>query len=221
MAGDHSWVVSDLPRQTATKRAQQAALRGFLESACGLCRGADVVEQIWVYGNSYESFLVAVVVPNKRELLAWAKEQGGLPSDFCELCDTPQVCPQGEPVGIECVGKVLTIAPPRDVRSVSSSGHQNVHVLDISNIERVLRRCYLLSCVWFAYMLIVRKHRQPQSSMDSFATCVYDGMHGRGLADRQYVRFVKTLETDARCGCHGRQRSTWSRSWPRFPRRSG
>ena len=54
-------------------------------------RGADVVEQIWVYGNSYESFLVAVVVPNKRELTSWAKEQGGLPSDFAELCATPQV----------------------------------------------------------------------------------------------------------------------------------
>ena len=53
-------------------------------------RGTDVVEQIWVYGNSYESFLVAVVVPNKRELLAWAKEQGGLPSDFAELCATPE-----------------------------------------------------------------------------------------------------------------------------------
>jgi len=54
-------------------------------------RGADVVEQIWVYGSSYESFLVAVVVPNKRELLAWAKEQGGLPSSLEELCSTPEV----------------------------------------------------------------------------------------------------------------------------------
>lgn len=53
-------------------------------------RGADVVEQIWVYGNSYESFLVAVVVPNKRELLAWAKEQGGLPASLEELCSTPE-----------------------------------------------------------------------------------------------------------------------------------
>ena len=50
-----------------------------------------MVEQIWVYGNSYESFLVGVVVPNKRELMSWAKEQSGLPSDFAELCATPQV----------------------------------------------------------------------------------------------------------------------------------
>ena len=49
-----------------------------------------MVEQIWVYGNSYESFLVGVVVPNKRELMSWAKEQSGLPSDFAELCATPQ-----------------------------------------------------------------------------------------------------------------------------------
>ncbi len=98
------------------KRAAQASLRVILESACGLCRGADVVEQIWVYGNSYESFLVAVVVPNKRELLAWAKEQGGLPSDFSELCDTPQVCPQGDPFGTECVGTVSQLHHPEMFR---------------------------------------------------------------------------------------------------------
>lgn len=33
------------------------------------------VEQIWVYGSSYESVLVAVVVPKQPVLLSWAKEQ--------------------------------------------------------------------------------------------------------------------------------------------------
>jgi len=33
------------------------------------------VEQIWVYGSSFESVLVAVVVPNKGPLMRWAKEQ--------------------------------------------------------------------------------------------------------------------------------------------------
>ena len=70
---------------------------------CATCRGADIVEQIWVYGNSYESFLVAVVVPNKRELLGWAKEQGSLPSDYKELCDTPQVFPRVEPLELSAL----------------------------------------------------------------------------------------------------------------------
>ncbi|KXZ49465.1 hypothetical protein GPECTOR_21g691 [Gonium pectorale] len=36
----------------------------------------SVVEQVWVYGNSFESCLVAVVVPNKDVITAWAKENG-------------------------------------------------------------------------------------------------------------------------------------------------
>lgn len=35
----------------------------------------EMVEQIWVYGSSFESALVAVVVPNKAPLMQWAKEQ--------------------------------------------------------------------------------------------------------------------------------------------------
>jgi len=37
--------------------------------------------QVWVYGNSFESTLVAVVVPEKKKLLAWAAAEG-LPGDF-------------------------------------------------------------------------------------------------------------------------------------------
>jgi long-chain acyl-CoA synthetase len=33
----------------------------------------DLVEQVWVYGNSFKNSLVAVVVPKEKELLAWAK----------------------------------------------------------------------------------------------------------------------------------------------------
>ncbi|KAG2497767.1 hypothetical protein HYH03_004039 [Edaphochlamys debaryana] len=36
----------------------------------------SVVEQVWVYGNSFESCLVAVVVPSKDVITAWAKEHG-------------------------------------------------------------------------------------------------------------------------------------------------
>ncbi|GFR48302.1 hypothetical protein Agub_g10182 [Astrephomene gubernaculifera] len=37
------------------------------------CKKATVAEQVWVYGNSFESYLVAVVVPCKDTITAWAK----------------------------------------------------------------------------------------------------------------------------------------------------
>ena len=44
----------------------------FIESILGK---NEYVEQIWVYGSSFESVLVAVVVPNKGPLMRWAEEQ--------------------------------------------------------------------------------------------------------------------------------------------------
>ena len=55
-----------------------------------LCRSAEVVDQIWVYGNSYESTLVAIVVPDHRVLTAWAKD-AGLTGDYAALCKDPKV----------------------------------------------------------------------------------------------------------------------------------
>ena len=54
------------------------------------CRGSDVVDQIWVYGNSYESTLVAIVVPDKKTLMSWASENGA-GSDFKAVCQKPAV----------------------------------------------------------------------------------------------------------------------------------
>lgn len=45
--------------------------------------------QIWVYGNSFESFLVAVVNPNQQVLEHWA-EQNGITGSFAELCKNPR-----------------------------------------------------------------------------------------------------------------------------------
>ena len=56
----------------------------------GCCRGTDVVDQIWVYGNSYESTLVAIVVPDKKTLMSWASENGA-GSDFKAVCAKPAV----------------------------------------------------------------------------------------------------------------------------------
>ncbi|PNX73967.1 long chain acyl-CoA synthetase 4-like protein, partial [Trifolium pratense] len=41
---------------------------------------------IWVYGNSFEAFLVAVVTPSKQALEHWA-EENGISTDFNSLCE--------------------------------------------------------------------------------------------------------------------------------------
>ncbi|GAB2293138.1 Long chain acyl-CoA synthetase 4 [Dionaea muscipula] len=57
-----------------------------LENIYGL---ASVLDSIWVYGNSFQSFLVAVVTPNQQALEAWA-EGHGLRGDFIALCENPK-----------------------------------------------------------------------------------------------------------------------------------
>ncbi|KAF7149555.1 hypothetical protein RHSIM_Rhsim02G0242900 [Rhododendron simsii] len=45
---------------------------------------------IWVYGNSFESFLIAVLNPNKAALERWAEENGIPIGDFNSLCENPR-----------------------------------------------------------------------------------------------------------------------------------
>ena len=45
----------------------------------------DMLEQIWVYGNSFESSLVAVGVPIEAKLMAWAKHNK-VEGDFKAVC---------------------------------------------------------------------------------------------------------------------------------------
>ena len=47
-----------------------------VEKVEGTFKKAEPVEQVWVYGNSFKSCLVAVVVPKKEALEAWAKDAG-------------------------------------------------------------------------------------------------------------------------------------------------
>lgn len=49
---------------------------------------ASCIDAIWMYGNSFESFLVAVVNPNMESLECWA-EENGITGDFCSLCQNP------------------------------------------------------------------------------------------------------------------------------------
>ncbi|THG16347.1 hypothetical protein TEA_009700 [Camellia sinensis var. sinensis] len=54
-----------------------------LEGIYSLVSGID---SIWVYGNSFESFLVAVVNPNQQFLECWA-EENAVAGDFDTLCE--------------------------------------------------------------------------------------------------------------------------------------
>lgn len=45
--------------------------------------------QIWIYGNSFESSLVAVVNPNKDALEHWAADCG-VSGDLAALCENPE-----------------------------------------------------------------------------------------------------------------------------------
>ncbi|CAN1778654.1 Long chain acyl-CoA synthetase 4 [Linum perenne] len=57
-----------------------------LENIYGSTPGID---SIWVYGNSFESFLIGVVNPNQPALEKWAQENG-ISEDFRTLCENPK-----------------------------------------------------------------------------------------------------------------------------------
>uniref|UniRef100_A0A0E0PTS6 Long-chain-fatty-acid--CoA ligase n=1 Tax=Oryza rufipogon TaxID=4529 RepID=A0A0E0PTS6_ORYRU len=54
-----------------------------LENVYGVLQEID---SIWIYGNSFESFLVAVINPNQQVLEHWA-EQNGISGSLSELCE--------------------------------------------------------------------------------------------------------------------------------------
>ncbi|XP_072974428.1 probable CoA ligase CCL6 [Typha angustifolia] len=58
----------------------------ILESAYMQC---PLVTSVWVYGNSFESFLVSVVVPERKSLEDWAAANN-LIGSFEELCKSPK-----------------------------------------------------------------------------------------------------------------------------------
>ncbi|CAH9141379.1 unnamed protein product [Cuscuta epithymum] len=49
----------------------------------------SVIDMIWIYGNSFEHFLVAVVNPNKTAVEKWAG-QNGLAGNFESICESPK-----------------------------------------------------------------------------------------------------------------------------------
>lgn len=91
-----------------------------MEQIESVLKRCPLVEQIWVYGNSFESSLVAVVVPSEKALQAWASKQrvqgsyevsscshfgAHMLPDICvqaEICVQTAVCTPSWPVGDCC-----------------------------------------------------------------------------------------------------------------------
>ncbi len=71
-----------------------------------------MVEQVWVYGNSYENFLVGVAVPDKGELTKWASSNGAS-SNLEELCKNPKVLIPWTATCC-CTGAVADVATSHD-----------------------------------------------------------------------------------------------------------
>ncbi|KAF5204906.1 Long-chain-fatty-acid--coa ligase, partial [Thalictrum thalictroides] len=57
-----------------------------LENTFGQC---PLITMVWVYGNSFESFLVAVVVPDRKAIEDWAAAHNET-GDFKSLCENPK-----------------------------------------------------------------------------------------------------------------------------------
>lgn len=58
-----------------------------LENIYGL---VPCLDSIWIYGNSFESYLVAIVTPKQEAIERWA-EENGISGDFGALCENPKV----------------------------------------------------------------------------------------------------------------------------------
>ncbi|KAL8138952.1 hypothetical protein V2J09_004953 [Rumex salicifolius] len=72
-------------RDDLTKEGEYVAVEN-LENVYGLC---PAVDSIWVYGSSFESFLVGVANPNQQALERWAHDNG-VQGDFAALCQNPK-----------------------------------------------------------------------------------------------------------------------------------
>ncbi|XP_068334949.1 long chain acyl-CoA synthetase 1-like isoform X2 [Pyrus communis] len=59
----------------------------YLENVYGI---ASIIEDIWVYGNSFKSMIVAVVVPEEETAKKWAYLNGHMGS-FSDLCSLDQL----------------------------------------------------------------------------------------------------------------------------------
>ena len=94
------------PKQNKTNNI---SVHGFIVLfRINLPRGSSL-NQVWVYGNSFESFLVAVVVPEKQAIEDWAA-LNGKSGDYAEFCNDPkarryiqdELNKTGKKLGVRC-----------------------------------------------------------------------------------------------------------------------
>lgn len=57
-----------------------------LENIYGL---VPEIDSIWIYGNSFQHCLIAIITPEKQSLERWAQENG-ISGEFSALCDNPR-----------------------------------------------------------------------------------------------------------------------------------
>lgn len=60
----------------------------YLES---LYANSPFISNMFIHGNSYHEYIVAIAVPQEGYLKHWAKEKG-IPGDYESLCNNPEVC---------------------------------------------------------------------------------------------------------------------------------
>ncbi|XP_047311914.1 long chain acyl-CoA synthetase 1-like [Impatiens glandulifera] len=50
-----------------------------------------IIEDIWVYGDSFKSMLIAIIVPNEENTVKWGNENGYKECNFSQLCSLEQL----------------------------------------------------------------------------------------------------------------------------------
>lgn len=108
----------------------------------GVYKRSQFVSQIWVYGNSYKRFLVAIVVPDPEYLGLWAK-QNGMSGSYKELTENPKVT---EVIlkDLERVGKEAKLNGIEFVKAIRVTGDSFTTDNDLMTPTFKLRRVNLL-----------------------------------------------------------------------------
>lgn len=73
-----------LPSRTLTPPSRHAELENTFKKS-------KYISQMWIYGNSFHTTLVAVIVPEHDTIMAWC-QHNGVSGDFSEAVKDKKVC---------------------------------------------------------------------------------------------------------------------------------
>eukprot|EP00047_Mylnosiga_fluctuans_P017984 m.66010 g.66010 ORF g.66010 m.66010 type:complete len:695 (-) comp7368_c1_seq2:51-2135(-) len=84
------------------------------------------ISQIWVYGNSFQVCLVAVIVPNKDVIMEWAAANG-VQGDFAAVCASPATAKflQDDITTLAKAAKLASFKVPKAVHVEADVNHLN------------------------------------------------------------------------------------------------